>query len=276
MKTLVIFLLFISFSTKAQEYTFTVYFDFGKHTLNEGEKARLIAFKNNLSDTVIIKSITGFTDTVSSSKFNLALAQRRVETIIRYFENTPILEKKYNGKKEALNSKEYVAREYRKVMIHLVKFSEPTTQFSSQQPDVLPKITAVPRIEDEKVIEQSIRSFFNDTKSEVFNYDLSILFYNNSAVPLPESEPELLDLWNVMREHKNLDIVIHGHVCCSDNYEISLARAKTVYNYLIEGGINFRRMKYIGHSNSQPKISPEITEEDMKLNRRVTIEFIKK
>lgn len=279
---ILLLILIVPHVTFSQENTFTVYFDYGKHTLNTSEEQRLLSFKNTLNSTNRYLSITGYTDTVSSESFNKNLAKRRIETVLNYLQTNDSPSKIINGEKDGNLASNYKDSEFRKV----------TITYSIETKDIPPTKSVAPinkapqhiieepktklDVVEEKTMEKSVEIFLKEENTEVLNFDLSILFYNNSDIPLPESEPEFKSLYRIMKENKNLDIMIHGHVCCSDNYEISLARAKTVYNYLLEGGINFRRMKYIGHSNSQPKISPEITEEDMKQNRRVTIEFIKK
>lgn len=279
--TLILFVL-LSYTALSQDNSFTVYFDYGKYILNPTEEQRLVSFKNALNSTNKYLSLTGYTDTVSSESFNKNLAKRRIKTVLSYLQTNDSPSKIINGEKDGNLASNYKDSEFRKVTItysidienippteSVVPINE-TQQNSDEEPKI--KLDAV----EQKSIEKSVEIFLKEENSEVLNFDLSILFYNNSDIPLPESEPEFKALYRIMRENNNLDIMIHGHVCCSDNYEISYARAKTVYNYLLEGGIDFRRMKYIGHSNSQPKISPEITEEDMKQNRRVTIEFIKK
>lgn len=284
MKISYILLLILTFphATFSQENTFTVYFDFGKHTLNSAEEQRLMSFKKALNPTNQYLSISGYTDTVSSEGFNKNLAKRRIETVLNYLQTNDSPSKIINGEKDGNLASNYKDAEFRKVIITYsinnksINSNESAVPTKEIQQNIIEEPTIKADAAEEKSMEKSVEIFLKEENSEVLNFDLSILFYNNSDIPLPESEPEFKTLYRIMRENNNLDIMIHGHVCCSDNYEISFARAKTVYNYLLEGGIDFRRMKYIGHSNSQPKISPEITEEDMKQNRRVTIEFIKK
>ncbi|MFN5710538.1 MAG: OmpA family protein [Bacteroidota bacterium] len=56
--------------------------------------------------------------------------------------------------------------------------------------------------------------------------------------------------------------------------KISESRAKAVYDYLIENGIESGRLKYIGLSFKYPRVFPENSEEDRAKNRRVEIEIL--
>jgi outer membrane protein OmpA-like peptidoglycan-associated protein len=50
---------------------------------------------------------------------------------------------------------------------------------------------------------------------------------------------------------------------------VSEARAKAIYDYLVQKGIDAKRLRYRGMGNYFPKVNPEITEEDRIANRRV-------
>ena len=110
---------------------------------------------------------------------------------------------------------------------------------------------------------------------KTLSIDLYIHFQPGTAVPLEESYPELDRLVAFMKENGTLAAFLHGHVCCSNNMDISERRAKYVYFYLSKNGIQKTRMDRIGHSNTQPKAFPERTEADRIANRRVTVVFTK-
>ncbi len=77
----------------------------------------------------------------------------------------------------------------------------------------------------------------------------------------------------------NYEIELLGHVCCgpdgSEGFNnrtgtksLSLDRAKAVYDYLIDNGIDKNRMSYFGMAGSYP------TGKDVKYDRRVEIEIV--
>lgn len=250
------------------------YFDFGKWKLNASEQQRLDQFLIEKQSTIIITSLEAHADTVGSEEFNKNLAFKRCNTIKNILNqaltNAPIIA----GESEAQLSNTYISNEFRRVTLFYTLKESPNIpiEIPIEEKEVT-TIALIPK--DHKSISESVESFLDNNESNTFQYDLSILFYNNSAQTLPESIRELEELYSIMKVNKELEIIIHGHVCCTDNYQVSLIRAQAVYNYLKDRKIDIQRMKYIGHSNTKPKIYPEITEEDMKQNRRVSIEFLK-
>ncbi len=78
--------------------------------------------------------------------------------------------------------------------------------------------------------------------------------------PCPDIQSELAQ---VLVERKDLYFTIQGHVCCTQNSRdavdrktkqrnLSLARAKYVYEYLAKKGVSKKRMKYVGMRRKFP------------------------
>lgn len=114
-----------------------------------------------------------------------------------------------------------------------------------------------------------------------------ILFYGNEARFLPESVPVLENFASTMKKNPNLVIEIHGHVNCPTTWEycqgskieelnmiLSINRAKAVYDYLMETGVDPSRMKYIGFGATKMIFPDARSEEKMKQNRRVEVAII--
>ncbi|HEX6913599.1 MAG TPA: OmpA family protein, partial [Chitinophagaceae bacterium] len=115
----------------------------------------------------------------------------------------------------------------------------------------------------------------------------NINFYGGRHVFLPESYPALYELLHAMQTIPTLEIEIQGHICCLDNPgdgldidtgepNLSYNRARAVYEYLVEHGIDGNRMKYRGFGHRYPIILVEETEEERTINRRVEIRILKK
>lgn len=132
-----------------------------------------------------------------------------------------------------------------------------------------------------------------NTKIKPLKYSKKLTFENinfvgNEATFLPESYPELKELLKTMQDNPETKIEIHGHVngpFTSINpmpeyisptsvpwyYELSLARAKAVFSYLVDNGINPNRMTYKGLGNSQMLYPYAVSLKEQKLNRRVEV-----
>lgn len=102
---------------------------------------------------------------------------------------------------------------------------------------------------------------------------LGIQFRNRQAVILEKSYPELRKLIETIKRGSYSKIEVHGHVCCTGNYQLSYDRAKTVEKELIKAGIEPAKIHCTGHSNHQPRY-PEINAENEALNRRVEVVLI--
>ena len=108
-----------------------------------------------------------------------------------------------------------------------------------------------------------------------------ILFYPDQDVIMDESVPALERLIGLLNYHRNLKFKLIGHICCGDperpamdvintrtgEKNLSEARARSVYLYLLKKGIDRRRMRYIGMAYRQP------TKKGDEFDRRVEIEI---
>ena len=101
-----------------------------------------------------------------------------------------------------------------------------------------------------------------------------IYFEFNSSELLTVSYIQLDSLYNILAEKPSLRIEIRGHTdnIGSEGYnkKLSVERAASVYNYLLEKGIPKTRMKYRGFGPNVP-VADNSTEEGRDLNRRVEI-----
>ncbi len=105
----------------------------------------------------------------------------------------------------------------------------------------------------------------------------NVFFETGSAELLPRSKVELDKLYDLLVQNPELKIQINGHTdnvgSVQSNKELSMNRAKAVYDYLVEKGINPSRLRYKGFGESKPVISND-TEEGRRLNRRTEFQII--
>lgn len=105
----------------------------------------------------------------------------------------------------------------------------------------------------------------------------NILFYGDSPKPMPASLLSLKSLYKTMKRNKKLKISIEGHTNgCSkgDKFSQNLSdgRAKTVYTFLIENGIDPSRLSSKGYACAH-MLHP-MSSRFAHLNRRVEIEVV--
>lgn len=101
-----------------------------------------------------------------------------------------------------------------------------------------------------------------------------IYFEFNSSELLTISYIQLDSLYNILVEKPSVRIEIRGHTdnIGNEGYnkKLSVERAASVYNYLLDKGIPKTRMKYRGFGPNVP-VADNSTEEGRELNRRVEI-----
>lgn len=106
----------------------------------------------------------------------------------------------------------------------------------------------------------------------------NIFFEYDEYTLLPKSKVELKRLVNLLKNNPELNIRIQGHTDSQGdeqyNQELSENRAKAVYEYLVERGIDQGRLAYKGFGESQP-IATNKTEEGRAKNRRTEFVVVK-
>jgi len=103
----------------------------------------------------------------------------------------------------------------------------------------------------------------------------NIYFETGSAELLEASDAEISRLYSLLTAHPSMHIQILGHTddigSDQDNMRLSLDRAKSVYDVLIQRGISRNRLQYIGKGESEPLVENK-TLEGRQRNRRT--EFV--
>ena len=110
---------------------------------------------------------------------------------------------------------------------------------------------------------------------EGISITINNLKFKPDSTELIENEQSKIELLaDMLKKIKNRSFVIVGHTALSgtkeEQYNLSLERAKTIKNILIEKGIEQQRLLYIGKGADEP-IAPNDTDENRQKNRRVEI-----
>jgi outer membrane protein OmpA-like peptidoglycan-associated protein len=251
LKTLIRFFLVLFFIPLSAQEKFNVFFEFDKAYPNSNSSKALDEWIKNNSSVEVYK-MEGYCDTVDSKMYNLKLAERRIHSI----EN--ILK---------LNKIKVVEK------LERVPFGE-DFDFSSNQ-DENRKVHIFYQILITNSFSEKIK---NAKVGELLNLK-GLNFYNMSDVVLPNSRPILDELLQIMNNNPTLKIEIQGHICCKEVEveDISIKRAKTVYNFLLSNGISESRITYKGFASTRPIYPlPEKNEEERVANRRVEILILEK
>lgn len=268
---LIILLLCINYVLGQHKLIHEVYFETDKYDVLQTEENRLLLFMAAL-DTIHIEkiSIYGFCDDRGADDYNLKLSQDRANAIKSVLADNEISESlitNVDGKGE--------------ILLRLVKEDDLIKiRGLNRKVEII-----VTRKQPKKkvVISEEIKK--KDTP-EILKEPLkigdkvvfdNILFKNGySYISSKASKESLKNIAKVLANKKDVYFTIQGHVCCTQNSRdavdkqtkkrnLSIARAKYVYDYLAKKGVDKKRMKYVGMRRKFPLGG------DPKFDRRVEI-----
>lgn len=252
MKRLFILFVFATSLMLSQEsHKHVVYFDTDQYTVPSTEKNRILLFIQELRDVEIEKiEIFGFCDDRGTDDYNKVLSQQRAEAIKAIFSNNSIDNSKItnvDGKGEILLNivHEDDLNEIRglnrkvEVIVKPVSVAEPAKEEIPEKPK-----------EDNRLIKDDVK-----VGDKILLKNL--LFKTNYSYLEPESKKVMEEIAKELLRRDDIHFIIQGHVCCTENSRdaidrktrkrnLSVARAKRVYDYLARKGVSKSRMRYVG------------------------------
>ncbi len=264
-------LLLYAGTLRAATDTLKIYFDIGVPSLSTAARHEidsLLYYDILLSGKKV--GIIGYADYLGSEQSNLTLSENRARNVQAYLiasgirqEDIQVVMGKGEIDREELNGKAGYATDRR---VDIIPGGIPEPPASKEKPLIdLSKVK----------------------KNEAIRMD-NLYFKPGSHIPVDASYPQLKQLYAVLKENPSLKISIEGHICCNthgatDGYDydagdfnLSVNRAKYVYDYMVKKGIDASRLSYKGFGKQRPLVMPEKTPEDENKNRRVEIRIVDK
>jgi len=247
------------------------YFESGSTDLNGYSKEKMEGFQQLIKEWHIqIIEINAYSDMVASVEANLTISQQRADKLIAQLNisGPELIVNNYGKRKIVLNFTPFnwdrVDVYYHKgEAIHSEHLSEiiAVEEHIDAPEERLITVVGVPKLEEISVNVPII---------------IPIKFKGGGNTIEKGSQPRLEQLHATMVKFPELSVHIRGHVCCGNNQLISRKRAKVVYAYLKEHGIDKHRLSFKGYSNTEPLVFPEKSAADRSANRRVDVIFSKK
>lgn len=260
----------LAFSQK--ELNHVVYFETDKYEVPVTEENRLLLFISTLSDMDIESiSIFGFCDDRGASDYNLKLSQQRADAIKAIFANNEISESlitNVDGKGEVLLK---IVDE--KDVLKIRGLNRKVEIIVKPKPPKVEEVAEEKKPEKKKDVPEIIKGNLKVGDKIVFE---NILFKTGYSTVMPESKKTLEEIAKSLVERKDIYFTIQGHVCCTQysrdavdrktkKRNLSVSRAKYVYDYFAKKGVDKKRMKYVGLRRLFPLGG------DPKFDRRVEI-----
>ena len=276
---LIIFLLINTSIFSQSELKHDVYFNTDEYDVPLTEENRLLLFISSLDTITIDKiSIYGFCDDRGTNDYNLELSQNRADAIKMMFADYGIdqnLITNVNGKGEIL-LKVLKEDEVNKVrgLNRKVEIIVKPKKLATKEQNIEEKVVNKTPKKDKKITPEDIANG-NIKTGDKIRLD-KIYFKTNYSYVTSDSKKTLEKLAKILVSKKNVYFTIQGHVCCTQNSRdavdkrtqkrnLSVARAKYIYDYLARKGVDKKRMKYVGLRRKFPLGG------DPKYDRRVEI-----
>ncbi len=277
-----------------------IFFDFNKDVPNEASQIKVDQWVS-ANKTAEIIQVLGYCDSVDNSKYNKDLAMRRVNAMIKFFNNNNIkiadrVELKAIGKDFKYSKNQ---SENRKVEVFYNLITANNTDEKNAQ--IIPdgpfrkrriKEVTIQEIKEEDIVEVAdmdllvenerttlVSKFYKASKGDLVRIN-NINFYFNSERVMEQSMPLLDELLDIMMNNPKLVIEIHGHICCNPNpndTKLSYRRALVILKYLTKYGVEVKRLAFRGYGSNDPIYKlPEKNEKERAANRRVEILIVNK
>jgi outer membrane protein OmpA-like peptidoglycan-associated protein len=269
MKLLVVLVcLFLQFSVAQNSLKHEVYFETDKFEIPETEHNRLLLFLSKIEGMDIEKiSIYGFCDDRGSDSYNLVLSQQRANSIKAVFSNNEFDESlitNVDGKGE--------------VLLNIVKEKDLNKiRGLNRKVEIIVAPVFPPKPKKEKKEVENAEDLLKGNLKVGDKILLENLLFRTGYSYLVKDSREVLDrIANILVERKEIYFTIEGHVCCTQGdrdaidrktkkRNLSVARAKLIYDYLLKKGVSRNRMRYVGLRRKFPLGGPP------ELDRRVEI-----
>ena len=254
MKWVLLIAAFFSFELgfAQEEEIYSIFFEFDKFNLKEEQTEGVLSFVQKI-DTARIESIQiyGYCDDRGKDEYNFVLSTNRATTV-----KNKLIER-------GIKSKIIITLEGKgRIMLDEDLQSDiPEARSKNRRVDVVVNYKSI-TIENLKIpgVYSSIRK---DAVKGDRIYLEKVLFERGSSQLTVLAKKELDKIALQLLKFKNIQFEIQGHVCCTPTYhkeavdretkkrELSVNRAKRVYNYLFKKGISNARMTYRGYGNTQ-------------------------
>jgi outer membrane protein OmpA-like peptidoglycan-associated protein len=280
MKRILIFISFVFTSiqfTGQSKINYPIYFAYKVSDLDTTEEKRLGVFLRNFdSFSIDSVSIRGYCDDRGRKKINDTLSKKRAENILDFIQTRIKYNLPFNIQGEGsiglegdlkIDSQRTLNRRAELELFYSMSKRKDTTKLKTKP--AIKEVQPAPTIE--------ISDFLKSAKKGE-NIDLKIYFEGGSSQMTKASIPELTKLLEFLKNNQNRKIKITGHILKvgqeidGDSYDykthdnfLSANRAKVVYTYLIENGIDKERLSYEGMGSKFPR------RQNPELDRRVEI-----
>jgi len=255
-----------------------IYFDFDKDSLVLESKKKLAMVKRVKDTSLVLQEINiiAWCDQLGDLKYNKDLSERRAGSVKSYFLKLGVVDSIIH-KSVGLGERNPKLKDTSDIV--RMKDRVADVEIIYQQREIVKPID----IENKSALKKLDISKIEKGQSIVLS---DILFIGGRSTLIPGAIQMLEELYSFLNENKSIRIEIQGHICCqkgrgdgpdsnTGRNNLSEARAKLVYDYLVNRGIDPDRLTYKGYGSNRKKY-PETNPINEAKNRRVEILILEK
>ena len=263
------FFLLVSFSySQKSKKTFKkdFYFASASYELDSTEMAKAKKYFKLIDKFNLVKiEIYGFADSDGNPKSNLELSQNRVNTLVKLLKEKGYeVEQKLEAKGEEnplyKNDSEEKFKNRRVEVVSYYSSKKGKKKSSKKKVKEKPVLVAAKKESNIKIEDFK--------KGNTINLP-SVQFYGGTANFLPGAKQTLNKVVPMLKSNTTLNIEIAGHICCGNDMRLSVLRAKVVYDYLIQNGVDKNSLIYKGYNNKQPSYGDIMDVRNRRVEMRV-------
>lgn len=232
-----------------KELQFNLYFEHDQYQLAQDQRLRIDSLLALPNKDLYDVHINGFTNNIGPEQYNLELSRKRAENVKKLLRSFTIISSVGKGPLEsdaAANRRVEIIFHPKSMHVPQVGEIVEQPQISDSNPNLKTRF-AMPKIGEKIALE-------------------GILFYPDQDIIKDESKLVLEQLVGLLNLHRGLKFKIIGHICCGDperpgmdvintrtgQQDLSYARARSVYLYLLKKGISRKRMRFMGMAYKNP------------------------
>ncbi len=235
-----------------EEEVHSIFFEFDKYNLKEEQSDAVVNFVTKI-DTSRIESVQifGYCDDRGKDAYNFTLSTNRANTV------------KNKLLARGIKSKIIITLEGKgRIMLDEdLQTNIPEARSKNRRVDVVVNFKPI------EIEELKIPGVYNSVHKDAIVGDRiyleKVLFERGSSQLTYQAKKELDKIAIQLQKNKNIYFEIQGHVCCTPTFqkeavdrdskkrELSINRAKRVYNYFLMKRIGKARMTFKGYGNKQ-------------------------
>ncbi|MEN9333335.1 MAG: Inner rane lipoprotein YiaD precursor [Bacteroidota bacterium] len=268
-KMLVVFFFFVTapllVAQDVKVITHQFYFDTDVHNrLTKGGQINFTAQDDGwLNGRIKSLKVVGYADCRGDVKSNIELSRKRAKFIATNLVTLGVVD--HDFKIEVVGNGELPCRG-----------EEELEMSSDRRVDVVMTYEVIAEAEGDEAPDAPMQQMIETGRLEL----IGVNFQPGMRYFLPGVEEVLNAFAESLKKSPEIKIELQGHICChgkqGDGQDIetgldnlSVMRAKEVYDFLIAKGIDKARLRYKGMGNAFPKVWPEMSNADQIANRRV-------